>query len=337
MKTFRSAMVLTAGEGTRLRPFTLQTPKPAIPFLGVPMAAYLGPVLHSAGVEKLVLNTFHLPAQIRALGPFLRRWFTEVAFSEEAPLLGPGGGLKNAEQYFSQDEHLLLVNGDEVLPNLDIAGLQEGLKLHLQEDRLATIFVMNHPQVGTKFGGVWADRHNAVQGFGKLSPDASLKGWHYFGLCAFHHRIFDLIPAGQASNIFYDILIKNLQTVGSVKVHPLQTDHIETGNAEDLLAGMEWAFANRNSVKIGLQPLLQFLAEWGFHVGASGNFVAHQTRHSLIEKKLASGDFVIEDFAVFNEPLHLEKLAKAHFKKAVIHAGFVQPQEEAKVLSGLLL
>ena len=56
-----NVMMLTAGEGTRLRPHTQFWPKPAISFLNVPLFLYPLQFLDSIRIEKVVLNTFHLP------------------------------------------------------------------------------------------------------------------------------------------------------------------------------------------------------------------------------------------------------------------------------------
>jgi len=55
------AFVLAAGLGTRLRPLTDTWPKPAVPFLGTPLLRRTFAVLARAGVERVALNTHHLP------------------------------------------------------------------------------------------------------------------------------------------------------------------------------------------------------------------------------------------------------------------------------------
>ena len=63
-------MVLAAGFGKRLRPFTDKVPKPLTKVLGVPMIDVVLDRLENAGVERAVVNLHHLGEQIRAQAPF---------------------------------------------------------------------------------------------------------------------------------------------------------------------------------------------------------------------------------------------------------------------------
>jgi NDP-sugar pyrophosphorylase family protein len=87
-------MLMAAGLGTRLRPFTERIPKPLIPVMGVPCAEFALQALHAAGVHQVVANLHHL-ADETARG--LRTMLPTVQFSDEtAELLGSGGGIRTA-------------------------------------------------------------------------------------------------------------------------------------------------------------------------------------------------------------------------------------------------
>ncbi|MGA3265297.1 MAG: nucleotidyltransferase family protein [Verrucomicrobiota bacterium] len=90
----KTAMVLAAGYGTRLKPATDRMPKPLIPVAGQPMISYALAKLQAYGIEELVINVSHhkeqLIAWLRACpGPAIK-------ISEEAQPLETGGGLKQA-------------------------------------------------------------------------------------------------------------------------------------------------------------------------------------------------------------------------------------------------
>ena len=60
------AVVLSAGEGTRLRPFTLTTPKPLIPILGKPFLSYILEAMPLIGVTEVCLIVGYEKEKIEA-------------------------------------------------------------------------------------------------------------------------------------------------------------------------------------------------------------------------------------------------------------------------------
>src|SRR5690349_9521799 len=95
----KTAMLMTAGLGTRLRPFTDLLPKPLLPLMGIPMAQFALDALAEAGVEKVVANVHHLPEKLRESLPGLatQAGIKELRLSDETQeLLGSAGGMRNA-------------------------------------------------------------------------------------------------------------------------------------------------------------------------------------------------------------------------------------------------
>ena len=90
----KTAMVLAAGYGTRLKPLTDRMPKPLIPVAGKPMIKYALDKLRAYGIEEVIINVSHLKDQLTAyLSAFNG---LTIKFSEEADPLETGGGLKKA-------------------------------------------------------------------------------------------------------------------------------------------------------------------------------------------------------------------------------------------------
>jgi mannose-1-phosphate guanylyltransferase len=61
------ALVLAGGEGTRLRPLTLPTPKPVLPLAGRPFLAFMLDWLHGHGVEEALLSLGYLSDAVHAV------------------------------------------------------------------------------------------------------------------------------------------------------------------------------------------------------------------------------------------------------------------------------
>lgn len=113
MSVPRQAIVLCAGEGRRLRPYTLHRAKPLMPLLNVPLVQHQLAALQRAGVERVALNAWHLAPQIV---DFARRRPVpglSLHVRVEATLLGTGGGLAHLADWLLP-EPLLLLAGDIV-------------------------------------------------------------------------------------------------------------------------------------------------------------------------------------------------------------------------------
>ena len=112
MRPPRKAFILAAGLGTRLRPLTLETPKPMLPLWGEPMLARTLAMLARWGVEQVLVNLHHAP------GPIVRYLATQpfpqlrISAVFEPEILGTGGALRNARWFV--DEPFWLLNADVV-------------------------------------------------------------------------------------------------------------------------------------------------------------------------------------------------------------------------------
>jgi N-acetyl-alpha-D-muramate 1-phosphate uridylyltransferase len=91
----RTAMVLAAGLGTRMRPLTDAMPKALVPVGGKALIDHVLDRLRDAGVERVVVNVHHLADQMEAhLAP--RRDLEVLISDERAELLDSGGGIRHA-------------------------------------------------------------------------------------------------------------------------------------------------------------------------------------------------------------------------------------------------
>lgn len=102
----RSAMILAAGRGERMRPLTDTTPKPLIPVRGRSMLDRSMDRLRAHGVRNLVINVHHLGEQIAAHVGAGRAHIVR-----EPALLETGGSVKNALPLLGQEPFFVL-NGD---------------------------------------------------------------------------------------------------------------------------------------------------------------------------------------------------------------------------------
>jgi MurNAc alpha-1-phosphate uridylyltransferase len=119
----RTAMVLAAGLGLRMRPITEHTPKPLVGIAGKPLLDWGLDALAEVGVEHAVVNVHHLPDRI--IDHVAKRDKPRVTISDERTgLLDSGGGiakalpLLGAEPFFLLNADTFWIDGGE-RPNLE--------------------------------------------------------------------------------------------------------------------------------------------------------------------------------------------------------------------------
>lgn len=236
-----NVMLLAAGEGTRLRPYTLIRPKPAIPFLNIPLASYPLAFLEGLKIDRLVVNTFHLPTKIVDLFINMNHGARRLHFSHEiTQILDTGGGLGAARDYFKPGEDLILMNSDEVILPIEKGILAKALEQHQKNQAFCTLLTMDYEGVGTKFGGVWMDDSEKVRGFGKVPPNPECKNAeHFIGIQILSGKVFEYLPNGYPANILYDAVTKAIGDGHLVQRYKVNCHWYETGNPQDFLKATE--------------------------------------------------------------------------------------------------
>lgn len=123
-RCFKTAFILGAGLGIRLRPLTEKCPKPLLKIGGRPIITYAMDHLIKAGVDRLIVNTHHASEVYSKEFPD-RAWRgVSILFRHEPVLLDTAGGLKNIEDLLKEDETIFCYNGD-VITDLPLKKLQQ--------------------------------------------------------------------------------------------------------------------------------------------------------------------------------------------------------------------
>ena len=113
-------LLLAAGIGSRLMPFTATTPKCLIKINDRPLLDYWLELLFDAGVERILINTHYLSEQVDAHVK-ASRWAPRIDLVYEAELLGTGGTVLANREWF-QGQPFMLAHADN-LTDFDVAGL----------------------------------------------------------------------------------------------------------------------------------------------------------------------------------------------------------------------
>ena len=134
-------MILAAGLGTRLKPFTESHPKALLPINGKTLLQRNIEYLQSFNVKDIVVNVHHFASQIKDAIQQNNAWGSNITISDETDMvLETGGGLKKAAVFLQDSiEPFVLMNAD-ILTDLNIDEIHN---LHLQSNVLATLAVTN--------------------------------------------------------------------------------------------------------------------------------------------------------------------------------------------------
>jgi MurNAc alpha-1-phosphate uridylyltransferase len=120
----KTAMVMAAGLGKRMRPLTATRPKPLVEVAGAPLIDHVLDRLAAAGVERAVVNVHYLADALEAHLGRHNHGLDIVISDERAKLLETGGGLVKALPQIDADP-FIQVNSD----NFWVDGPVDALKL----------------------------------------------------------------------------------------------------------------------------------------------------------------------------------------------------------------
>ena len=90
-------LILAGGKGTRLRPLTINTPKPIVPVANSPFLLYQIDLMHSAGIDEIILSLSYQPRKIEDLLKDGSDYGVWIRYAVEGRPLGTGGAFKNVE------------------------------------------------------------------------------------------------------------------------------------------------------------------------------------------------------------------------------------------------
>ena len=126
-------LILAGGKGTRLRPLTLNTPKPIVPVANAPFLLYQLDLMLSAGIHEVILSLSYQPRKIEDLLKDGTDYGISIRYAVEGTPLGTGGAFKNAEEHL--DSTTVVFNGD-ILTGVDLAAV---IRKHKEFGAVATI------------------------------------------------------------------------------------------------------------------------------------------------------------------------------------------------------
>jgi mannose-1-phosphate guanylyltransferase len=183
------------GEGTRLRPLTYGTPKPMIPIMGVPFLELALRRIKDAGVEHVILPSYHLPEAITSYFADGSRVGLRLTYVIEEEPLGTAGAIKNVESYI--EGPFFVFNGD-IMTSLDLKAM---IAYHNAKAGIGTLHLIR-VQDPSSFGAVVHDKDGRISSFVEKPPKGTSPSNDInAGTYLLERELLEYIPAGRNVSI----------------------------------------------------------------------------------------------------------------------------------------
>ncbi len=185
-----NAFIPAAGFGERLRPITLQLPKPLLPIIGTPVIETVLNRLFALSVEKVGINTHH---KWEMLSEWARSspYAGKIDLFHEDPVLGTGGALKNARS-FLQGAPFIVHNAD-IVSDIDLNFL---LEEHLGSGNTVTLAVHDRHE----FNNVWIGGDSSLKSVGwSQENQPGLRVMAFTGIAVYSPDFLGFLPDGGSS------------------------------------------------------------------------------------------------------------------------------------------
>jgi len=185
------ALILAGGEGTRLRPLTLSTPKAVVPVGNIPFLCYQIELLRRHGICEVILSLGYQPDKIEKVLGDGSAYGSRIYYVVEQIPLGTAGAFKNAESLLQ--EATVVLNGD-ILCDLDLSHV---IAQHRSRNATATL-VLTRVENPSAYGLVETEPDGRITRFlEKPGKDEITCNTINAGIYILEPEVLQRIPAGQ--------------------------------------------------------------------------------------------------------------------------------------------
>ena len=222
--TITQAMILAAGKGTRLRPLTLETPKPLVEVAGQPLIVWHIKALQAAGITDITINASWLADKlIDTLGDGAQ-YGVKLHWSVEGdePLETAGGIFQALQTGKLRDEPFILVNSD-VWTTYDFTQLQD---YTLGADQRAHLLLIDNPAHNDS--GDFAINN----GLASEQPVGDGDKYTFAGISVMSPRLVDGLVSGQPAALAP--LLKQAMLKFQITAEVITDNWIDVGTPERL-------------------------------------------------------------------------------------------------------
>ena len=239
----KSAIVLAAGRGERLRPITDTMPKPLVQVAGKALLDHAIDRLEAAGVERVVVNVHYLGEQIEA--HLSQRKTPEIVISREPELLETGGAIVHARKLLG-DQPFFAINGDSYWLDGAVSALGR-LASTLETTDTDAVLLLQRTVTAIGYDREVGDFMMDPLGIPRRRQESEVAPYLFSGIQLLSPSLFDRAPPGPFSlNRIYDAAIEagRLRAV----LHDGEWYHVSTPEGLELVRAQLERRRDRKSV-----------------------------------------------------------------------------------------
>ncbi|MBN2826121.1 MAG: NDP-sugar synthase [Campylobacterales bacterium] len=252
------AVILSGGEGTRVRPLTYDTPKPLVPIIERPIISYLFDLLKIHGFNEVIITVSYKADKIEEHYQNGYAYGIHIAYSLEGTVengelfpqaLGSAGGLKKVQNFAHFfDESFLVICGDALI-DLD---LTKAMAFHKAHSQLATVVTKEIPHEEVyRYGVVVADKECKIKSFQeKPTLKEAKSNLINTGIYIFEPEIFDWIPDKQKYDIGGELLPNLVANNIDIYAYTPPFQWVDVGTTKDFFhANMKVVLGQLENIK----------------------------------------------------------------------------------------
>ena len=236
------AVIMAGGFGTRLRPLTMQIPKPMVPIMNQPMMEHIVNLLKQHNIKDVVSLLYFQPDVITNHFGDGTNFGIKMQYMHAQADYGTAGSVKNAYKHLT--ERFIIISGD-VLTDFD---LTKAIEFHIAKKSKATILLTRH-ETPLQYGIVMTDSEGKITRFlEKPSWGQVFSDTINTGIYILEPEILEMIPYQQdfdfSKDLFPLMLTKNMPLYGYISEGYWR----DVGNLDEYQIGQNDAL--RNALKV---------------------------------------------------------------------------------------
>ena len=236
------AVVMAGGEGSRLRPLTLQRPKPMVPVVNKPVMEHVLDLLKKHGITDVVVTVQYLASVIQSHFGDGSSFGMNITYAVEETPLGTAGSVKNAEQHLQ--EPFLVISGD-AMTDFDLEAI---LDFHAQKKAKATLTLYRVPNP-LEYGVIIIDDEGHIRQFlEKPSWGEVFSDTVNTGIYVLEPDVFRYIEPGKATDFSQDVFPAMLRNGDALYGYVASGYWCDVGNIAEYMRANADVLSGRVSV-----------------------------------------------------------------------------------------